>query len=200
MAKIATKTATATATATATNNVANTANADATLATTIELINSFLSSGNTILPNDKKKEMYNSLLINLKSELSVFEDDSELASYIRLIRKNLTQIGMATKLTNLKSLINDLKDVLDLIETVKDIENLDSFITYGKQVIRATLQDGMLKIDLPLMNNGTATSQKSGKTYDYLSRSGTGFYSSQILDVDGVQYSITFSIYKEISK
>ena len=168
--------------------------------TTVELINDFLSNGNTILPNDKKKEMYNLLLINLKTELSAFENDNELSSYIRLMRRDLTKIGMATKLTNLKSLINDLKDVLDLIETINDIENLDSFITYGKQVIKATLQDGMLKIDLPLMNNGTATSQKSGKTYDYLSRSGTGFYSSQILDVDGEQYSITFSIYKEISK
>ena len=178
--------------------MANTNNT--TPVTVVETINTFLSNGNTILPNDKKKEFYNSLLINLKTELSVFENDSELSSYIRLIRKDLTKIAMATKLTNLKSLISDLKDVLDLVETVKDIENLDSFITYGKQVIKATLQDGMLKIDLPLMNNGTATSQKSGKTYDYLSRSGTGFYSSQILDVDGVQYNITFSIYKEISK
>ena len=176
------------------------ANTETIPATTIELINSFLSNGNTMLPNDKKKELYNSLLINLKSELSAFEDDNELSSYIRLIRRDLTKISTATKLTNLKSLINDLKDVLDLIETIKDINNLDTFITYGKQVIMATLADGVLKIDLPLMNNGTATSQKSGKTYDYLSRSGTGFYSSQILDVDGEQYSITFSIYKEISK
>ena len=176
------------------------ANTETIPATTIELINSFLSSGNTMLPNDKKKELYNSLLINLKSELSAFEDDNELSSYIRSIRKDLTKISTATKLTNLKSLINDLKDVLDLIETIKDVENLDTFITYGKQVIKAALENGMLKIDLPLINNGTATSQRSGKTYDYLSRSGTGFYSSQILDVDGEQYSITFSIYKEISK
>ena len=179
------------------NIMANTNNTPATI---VELINAFLSNGNTILLNDKKKELYNSLLIALKSELSSFEDDNELSDYIRLIRRDLTKIGMATKLTNLKSLINDLKDVLDLIETIKDVENLDTFITYGKQVIKAALENGMLKIDLPLINNGTATSQRSGKTYDYLSRSGTGFYSSQILDVDGEQYSITFSIYKEISK